>query len=65
MKDQHEKIKGGRVERVVMGPPAPGPIVNIQAPGIYLHLQVNDFLDSQILQLVVARAEQRRYAKAL
>lgn len=48
----------------LMGPPAPGPIVNIQAPGIYLHLQVNDEIDLQILRLVIARAEQRRYVRA-
>jgi len=53
------------VERLVMGPPAPGPVVNIQAPGIYLHLQVNDQIDLEKLRLVILRAEQRRYAKAV
>jgi len=65
---KHEKSAGREasvVERLVMGPPAPGPVVNIQAPGIYLHLQVNDPIDLEILQLVILRAEQRRYAKAV
>lgn len=68
MTDRNEQEKsaeasGSRQQPVVIGPPAPGPIVNVQAPGIYLHMQVNDDLDFQILQLVLARAEQRRYAR--
>jgi len=47
----------------LMGPPQPGPIVKIQAPGIKLYLRVDDPIDLEILQLVLARAEQRRYAK--
>ncbi len=52
------------VQRLVMGPPTKGPIVNLQGNGLYLHLQLNDELDYEILQAFINCAEKRRYGKA-
>ncbi len=52
------------VQRLVMGPPTKGPIVNLQGKGLYLHLQLADELDYEILQAFLNCAEKRRYGKA-
>ena len=36
--------------KALLGPPTKGPVVNLQGKGLYLHLQLNDKLDYEILQ---------------
>ena len=48
----------------LMGPPNRGPWVVIRASGIDLQLEVNDEIDSEIVQLAMDMAQRRRYAKA-
>ena len=50
--------------KALLGPPTKGPVVTLQGKGLYLHLQLNDDIDYEILQAFINCAEKRRYGKA-
>jgi len=51
--------------KVLMGPPQPGPMITVKDSGIYLSIRINEPIDLEILQIVLARIERRRYGKLI